>query len=329
MADFKLPSYEELKAMQASQVAPFDQSKFVQQAATGMTLNDVIAMKALERQKQEQDLKKEIEAAIALQKKKQAEAAYAKNVPSRFPSLGEAAKIAPAETAKFELENALQQQKGNEEDTRQRNYVRQLFQTPDGRSWAVLGKVDEKGNPVVVPVGQGGENQPFIKPTLPAEQAEKTGTFNVLSEQLADADTMFDKKFVGPMDSVIQNLKLYTPAADPDFAMFKQNMADIKNQIIYLRSGKQINEAEYKRLMASMPSEYRSDSVFKNQLARFKAVFDEIRQQRLDALRQSGFRNVPQAEQTSAGIPMNSTPTGNAGGIDAVAGILGLKKKGQ
>jgi hypothetical protein len=62
-SQINIPTIEELKAAFMAPKSDFDPSKATAQYATGMTLQDTIAAKALERQKAEEDLKKEIQAA--------------------------------------------------------------------------------------------------------------------------------------------------------------------------------------------------------------------------------------------------------------------------
>jgi len=75
-SQLNFPSLEELRSFYAPQVSSFDPTKFTKAYEVGMTLQDTIAQKALERQKAEAELKKEIEAAKALAQKKETEAAF-------------------------------------------------------------------------------------------------------------------------------------------------------------------------------------------------------------------------------------------------------------
>ena len=328
-SQINLPTIEELKAAYMNPVSQFDPSKITSQYATGMTLQDTITAKSLERQKAEEDLKKEIAAAKALAQQGQLASEFGAK-----PSLPAAQKAFPAKAAESMFNIEEQKAKPKAEDVRG-NYVRQLYQDPSGQSFAVLGKIDKQGNPIVVPVGNAGQNQPFIKPTMPAEQVEKTGGYeslglivNRIRKDIIDPKTgqvsEHAKGFLGLMDAPAAKAKAFTPFADPTATSALQKIQDLKNQIIYLRSGKQINEEEYKRLKASMPSEVRDESVFLSDLANFEKTFEDIKRERAEAFQTAGYRNVQ-----FPGIPENQMNTGNAGGLtpEKAARLAELRRK--
>lgn len=317
----RIPSIEELKAAYVNPQTGFDPSKVTSEFATGMTLQDSIAQKKADRMKAEEELKKEINAAKILAAQKQKEAEFAAN-----PTLQGAYGVAPVKGAEGMFDREKEKMKLAEEDTRQRNYVRQLYTDANGQSYAVLGKVDKAGNPVVVPVSAGeGQHQPFIPPTMPAEQVEKTGTFDTLAglmTRLKDAVstvnpqtktpelTQEGKGYLGLIDAPSQKLKQFTNAADPAASVFYQTLQDLKNQIIYLRSGKQINEEEYKRLRAAMPNEMKGETTFLPDLANFERTFNQIRENRAKAFQQAGFRNPPPGIQGEQPAPSNPGSSG-------------------
>jgi hypothetical protein len=207
-----------------------------------MTLQDTIASKQLERQKAEEELKKEIAAAKESATQQQRVEQFRQE-----PTLPMVPKAFPKEYAESLLDADKVKTTGIQDDMRQRNYVRQLFTAPDGKNYAVLGKIDKDGNPIVVPVDSiPGENQPFIKPPLPAEQVEKTGGYESLGlivdrirKDIIDPKTGSTseqaKGFLGLIDAPAAKLKAHTPLADPQATSDLQKIQDIKNLIIYLR----------------------------------------------------------------------------------------------
>jgi hypothetical protein len=317
-SQIRIPTIEELYAANASPAAPYDPTKIAGQYATGMTLEDTIKAKTLERQKAEEDLKKEIQAAVTASKKNKALSEFGKN-----PTLQGAYQASPEKGAEGMFDIEKEKIKNQKEDTRQANYVRQLYTDPSGKSFAVLGKVDKQGNPVVVPVGTGeGQHQPFIPPTMPAEQVAATGTFKTLASLIGRLKSSIvdpttggisekGKGYIGLFDAPVEKGKQYTKKASPEASNFYQTLQDLKNQIIYLRSGKQINEEEYKRLQEAMPSEYKDDSIFLANLENFERTFNSIMENRSQAFGQAGFRNPP-PEPANGSI--SSTPS-NAGGL--------------
>lgn len=58
--------------------------------------------------------------------------------------------------------------------------------------------------------------------------------------------------------------------------LFQSLNGDIKNTLLYLRSGAQINEQEYKRLANQLPKLFRKGSVDKDQLDRFNDEFSGV-----------------------------------------------------
>lgn len=174
------------------------------------------------------------------------------------------------------------------------NYVRQLFDVA-GQPYAVLSKVDDKGQPIVVPVsGASGERGAFVKPPLSGELTQQLADFETLEALSKKLTSLTDdqlKAYVGPANARVEKVKLYTPKGDKDAGKFFQNIQDIKNQIIYLRSGKQINESEYKRLIDAMPDENKNAAVFKVQAQQFVKTFQLIMKNRREALSKS-YRNV-------------------------------------
>lgn len=181
------------------------------------------------------------------------------------------------------------------------NHVRQLFEK-DGKPYAILSRVDKDGLPVVVPVpDSGGERGAFVKPALAAESTQQLADFETLEsiangfEKFTDEDL---KEFVGPANARIEKAKLYTPKAKERAGDFYQQLQDMKNQIIYLRSGKQINESEYKRLIDAMPDENKNIGVFKVQAKRFVKTFRLMMENRRKELSKS-YRNVSQPQGDS------------------------------
>lgn len=211
----------------------------------------------------------------------------------------------------------------------QGNYVRQLYEQ-GGKSYAVLGRVDESGNPVVVPVGADGsipgvsgptpvgDKQPFIKPQLPADQTEKSGSFASMENLIGRIRTAVvdpqtgglsskAQKWIGPVNSMVEKGKSYTPATDTDFTNFSQLVQDLENQITYLRSGKQINETEAVRLKEALPSKIKNNKNFIPNLDNFETTFKNIMAERQKAF-SSSYRNIkaPQSPTNSK----NNDPLG-------------------
>lgn len=289
---------ELLRALTAGQ-GGIDTSAAVQGVVRGTDLASTI----LKNKQAQEDRVRALQEKIAAAKR---ERDYQKKASLANPDIANEIGFIPKESAESILKGRLQGQSDEAKLARAReraeapDKVKQLFQLEDGRTVGVTygGEI----RPINVP-GDSKLN-PMTK-TLPAEQVEKTGTFEAMNDLITriKADIVdpktgqlseSGKSFLGPLDAPSQIAKAYTPKADPVASNFHQKLQDLKNQIIYLRSGKQINEEEYKRLRASLPSEYRDESIFLTNLDNFEKTFKDVMAKRQQAFQQAGYK-VPGA----------------------------------
>lgn len=160
--------------------------------------------------------------------------------------------------------------------------IKQLFQVGD----QVMG-VTYGGK--VQPINAPGTLNPLNK-SLPADISQQLGDFDTLSGQLQTVKDTYKPEFVGPVQArtgeLAQTVDLPSVGlgADPLRSDFYSNINSIRNQLLYLRSGKQINEKEYERLLAELPNEKRSDIDFAAKLKNFENVFNHIKANRRSAL---------------------------------------------
>jgi hypothetical protein len=171
----------------------------------------------------------------------------------------------------------------------QSDFIKTTFTTPDGRAFAVHGRPGKEGEIKVSEIPISGTPRPFVAPLLPAEQAEKSATFGTLSDIMGRIDEQKKDEYIGPVDYRMKKAQLYTNAEDPNFAKFSNNIEDLSNQIVYLRSGKQINEAEFQRLKRAMPNPTRKEKSFKAQWEEFNTTFNDIRARREEEFRRTGY----------------------------------------
>lgn len=324
---------ELIRAIIAAQAAPqteFDPTAISQGAIRGMDLAATIEARKNSQEDRVKALREKIE---AVKREKQ----YKKAASAANPDIANEIGYIPKESAESILKGRLASESDEaklnrarlrqEQESTQPDRVKQLFQVGD----KVMG-VTYGGNvkPIDVP---GGQTLSPLQKTLPAEQVEKGAGFESMSDLISriKADIVSPQTgelseegrgLLGPLDVTTKKAASYTPKADPLATQFYQKVQDLKNQIIYLRSGKQINEEEYKRLRASLPSEYRDESVFLSDLANFERTFKDVAAKRQAAFQQAGY-NVP-------GNAPQPAPTGNPGQIDinALGAALGLPRKG-
>lgn len=112
--------------------------------------------------------------------------------------------------------------------------------------------------------------------------------------------------FVGNVSSKIQEKVLGFPTDQQGVspqASFYSNLADIKNTLIYLKSGKQINENEYQRLSEQLPDRSLPPSTFQSRMSEFSRILDTIISSRAANLQgyggQQGINTNPQRVDTT------------------------------
>lgn len=140
-----------------------------------------------------------------------------------------------------------------------------------------------------------GEILPLIKKSLPAGAASDVAQIDVLETTLQQVIDNKEDKYVGILNAPRYKASAYDPTGvttDTKAVKFYSSLQDIKNQIIYLRSGKQINEQEYKRLSAALPSEYKNPQAFDAQMENFVEVYNSIRQAKKKSFDYSGYRTA-------------------------------------
>ena len=112
---------------------------------------------------------------------------------------------------------------------------------------------------------------------LPAGVEDVLAKSDVIGKTVADIRSNYDPNYLGPVkgtDLAFEGRRrigssIGMPTGDKE-VKFRQSLSDAKNQIIYLMSGKQINEAEGRRLIAQMPSATDEPGVFLAGLDRFE-----------------------------------------------------------
>lgn len=129
-----------------------------------------------------------------------------------------------------------------------------------------------------------------LKP-LPSDQIQKETDLSTLKFSLDKVKGSYDQELVGPIASRYGKGKQYIEgAATPEATDFYSNVADMKNQLVYLRSGKAINEEEFKRLQDAIPNENMSPTDFSRRMMNFEQLLDTMNRTRSGALSGSGYR---------------------------------------
>jgi hypothetical protein len=333
-SQIRQPSQEELLRAFSAGNTPFDPTL----AGKGIAAGEDLASTVLKNKQAQEDRVRQLAEKIAQAKKEQTfvqgvqkgpvvssiigkpitASETIQGVQPEDKQLGDIAAAYPKEVAAEKLKEILLNK--SEKGKLERALLRQTQKNEQPDRIKQFGQIGDK----VVGLTYGGKVQPIdlggksfdpLTKTLPAEQVEKTGTFTAMGDLIGRIRqdivnpatgtlSAEGKDFLGPLDAPKQIAAGFTPAANPRATAFHEKLQDLKNQIIYLRSGKQINEQEYKRLRASLPSEYRDDSVFLSDLANFEKTFQDVASKRQEAFQQAGYKTPGNAPLTPvAGNP--------------------------
>lgn len=311
--DINVPSMQELIRLNLGDQQEEKPVDFVASGINGLNLQDTV----LKRKQAQEDRVKEIQSKVQaeLDKKKYQRVAGRDN-----PDIANEIGFIPKESAESILKSKLAAQSDEAKLARAQLHgqgpdkIKQLFQVGDKVMGVTYGGDTKE---ITVP---GGQQLNPLKKTLPADASTQLGDFDTLSSQLERVKTSKKPEYTGALDSrtgaLAQTVDMPSIGlgASPERSDFYSNINSIRNQLLYLRSGKQINEQEYKRLLQELPDEHRSDVDFDAKLANFETVFNEIKGNRRSALA-TGY-NVP-----ATNTPGNGTPppaAGNPGGLDPV-----------
>jgi hypothetical protein len=151
------------------------------------------------------------------------------------------------------------------------------------------------------PEGYSGYKKPLTNEMITANQ--QIGT---LKETLSKVKEDYDPDFVGPISGRIGSTKEATIGIPEKQASFYANLEQTKNSLIYLLSGKQINEGEYNRLLKQLPDRNLPSNVFKVRMREFDRTLDSIIKEREAG---SGGYGIP-SRQPAAMAGGEAAPTG-------------------
>lgn len=172
---------------------------------------------------------------------------------------------------------------------------------PEG--WKTIGtpsSLPSKGSSTIPKssIPSGGEISPRVPPTIPTPEADKLADLNAMKEALGVAKKNFSPDFVGPVSarklglSQTVNLPSIGLGATGQGALFTQSVQDIKDRLLRARSGAQINEQEYQRLVSLVPDQYKSVPDFLAKLGRFDEVLNSTISSKRQELMRAGYRGA-------------------------------------
>lgn len=148
-----------------------------------------------------------------------------------------------------------------------------------------------------------GLNKPLTGGMIDTEQQLGTlkGTFDKVK-------SLYSPGYTGPIQGRTGRLASVTTGNEPNRATFLSAMQDINNAIVYLKSGKQINEQEYKRLRSAMPNVDLADTDFKARMVEFDRTLNSIAEERAKAKKGWGAATTPSPQTPSQDVTPFSTP---------------------
>lgn len=164
----------------------------------------------------------------------------------------------------------------------------------------MMGQTSEGFVPMNARTGQVGQSTGLGKP-LTSEMIVANQQAGTLQETLERVKTLYDPNFVGPIAGRAGGIAQKTIGVDPKKAQFYSDLAQIQNTLIYMLSGKQINESEYNRLKEQLPSKELPASTFEARMKTFEATLSSIIENRKKNM--GGYGTNPSSTQ-----PTQTTP---------------------
>jgi hypothetical protein len=129
--------------------------------------------------------------------------------------------------------------------------------------------------PINSRTGAPGEPTGLSK-TLPSEQIVAQQQIGTLKETMSEMKKNYKPDYVGPVAGRAGSVAEKTIGIEPQRAKFNSQVAQLQNSLIYLMSGKQINEAEYERLKKQIPDINLPQGVFEARMQEFDRTVDSI-----------------------------------------------------
>jgi len=121
------------------------------------------------------------------------------------------------------------------------------------------------------------------KKMLSPELIDFEGKMGVLETSLSTVMDSYDPSFVGAAAGRLGGLREMTIGIPKEQARFYSSLARIKANMVYLLSGKQINETEYTRLLEQLPRRELPSDVFEARMEDFRKTMEALIESRRQA----------------------------------------------
>lgn len=178
-------------------------------------------------------------------------------------------------------------------------------------------KIFKSYDPDVYPDGaipEGGTFIPKVEPTVSPENVEFFSKGKTLNQIFGEVNKLYKDDYVGPVAGRVGRAKdLYTPFGDADRSKFRNYVAKAFNNLVYLRSGKQINQEEAVRMAEEFMSQNNSPIAFKSAFGSMEQEMKWLLQNRKSGLDQAGYRGAGGIDIGTSEPTPQSKPKGGSG----------------
>lgn len=148
----------------------------------------------------------------------------------------------------------------------------------------------QPGAPAIPVTTQKEGGQPEqVKRQIPGNVADKLGELLSLKENISKANTLFDPSYVGPVSGRLGYIKEKLVDLPEQQVQFYSYVRDNMDALLRARSGAQINEQEYKRLVSFLPEPTLPAGNFISRLNRFNDELDIILNNKIKSFQSSGY----------------------------------------
>jgi hypothetical protein len=125
---------------------------------------------------------------------------------------------------------------------------------------------------------------------LPEGAAKEFGALASLRDQIGTIQNLYSEKYVGPVAG-----RFYAKAENitnlpENQVKFYAYVNDVKDQLLRARSGAQINEQEYARLVKFLPTAELPPGNFKARMKRFEELVDTIQREKAKVYSAQGYQ---------------------------------------
>ena len=160
--------------------------------------------------------------------------------------------------------------------------------------------VSQTGESVPYDPSTHGDIQPYVQKQIPGGEVSKMAEVRNILKNISKAKDLYkldtkkeNSSWVGPVAGRVGSMeRKYTGTATPEQVQFYDYIKDMEDALLRARSGAQINEQEYKRLVGFLPDPNLPPSSFKASLKRFEDQLSGLLQSKEEEFSSKGYRGT-------------------------------------